>query len=457
MVRGTVVMGAGLAGLSSGYFLSKAGEKVTIIERDSIVGGLSKTVRKGQFRFDLGGHRFLTKNRQVEDFVKDILKRQFLIVPRKSKIYMHNKFFDYPLRPVNAVFGLGLSITLKAILDYVKERFKGVFISPVNISLEDWVVSNFGRTLFNIYFKEYSEKVWGIECDRISQEWVEKRIRGLSLGTAIRNAFFKFTGKDIDTLADTFIYPLNGIGEISERLREEIEKKGHVLTETRIERIYHEDFVIRAVATKNCDYSEDVEGDYFVSSIPLIELVRMLTPLPPDEIIEASSKLKYRDLVIVTIMIDRERITDLTWLYLPEKGVPIGRIHEPKNWSERMAPEGKTHLVCEYFCFKGDSIWNKEDEELISTTVKYLERLNFVRKSKVIDACVLRIPKAYPIFEVGYTEPYSKVLRYLSHFGNLHIIGRGGRFRYYNMDHAIESGIEAAKKIMKNSKISHLS
>ncbi len=447
---GTIVMGAGLAGLSSAYLLSRAGEKVTVIEGDTVVGGLSKTVIRGRFRFDLGGHRFLTKNREVEDFVKDILKMEFLVVYRKSKIYMNNRFFDYPLRPSNAIFGLGFSTTLKAISDYIKERIKGVFIPARNVSLEDWVVSNFGRTLFNLYFKEYSEKVWGIGCDSISQEWVEKRIRGLSLGKAIKNAFFKFTGKDIDTLADTFIYPLNGIGEISERLREEVERNGSLLTQTRVERVYHEDFVVRAVTIKNCDYTEDVQGNYFVSSIPITELIRMLDPLPPNEIIEASSRLRYRDIVIVTIMIDRERVTDLTWLYLPQGDVPIGRVHEPKNWSQRMAPDGKTHLVCEYFCFKGDSIWNKGDEELISITVKHLERINLIKSCEVIDACVLRIPKAYPLFEVGYHKPYTKVMEYLSNFRNLYVIGRGGRFRYYNMDHAIESGIEAAKRIIGN-------
>jgi|Deesub1362A_J573_1020465.scaffolds.fasta_scaffold00169_11 protoporphyrinogen oxidase len=448
MDRGTIVMGAGLAGLSSAYLLSRSGRNVVVIEADPAVGGLSKTIVWGEFRFDLGGHRFLTKNREVEEFVKEILDREFLIVHRKSKIYMYKRFFDYPLRVSNAIFGLGLATTIKAISDYTKERIKAFCIPSDGLSLEDWVVSNFGRTLFNIYFKDYSEKVWGIECRRISQEWVAQRIRGLSLGKAIKNAIFRFTGKDIATLADTFIYPPNGIGEISERLREAIERRDRIFTETRIERLHHRDSVIRSVTTNNCNHREDIEGSHFISSIPLTELVRILDPPPPDEIMDAVSRLRYRDLVIVTIMINRERITDLTWLYLPEKDMPIGRIHEPKNWSERMAPEGKTHLVCEYFCFKGDEIWNKDDEELVSNTILQLERINLINRNEVVDACVLRIPKAYPLFEVGYNEPYERVMEYLSNFKNLHVIGRGGRFRYYNMDHAIESGIEAAKKVM---------
>jgi len=446
--KGTIVMGAGLAGLSSGYLLSRAGEKITVIEGDSSVGGLSKTIRRGEFSFDLGGHRFLTKNKEIEEFVKKILKSQFCIVHRKSKIYMNKRFFDYPLRPSNAIFGLGITNTCRAISDYTTERLKQIFAPSRDVSLEDWVVSNFGRTLFNMYFKDYSEKVWGIECKKISQEWVAQRIRGLSLGKAIKNAFFRFTGKDIATLADTFIYPPGGIGEISERLKDEIDPVSPVLIETRVEKVHHENSLIRAVTARNCNHSEEIGGRHFISSIPLTNLIKSLDPMPPDEIIEASSRLRYRDLVIVTIMLDRERITDLTWLYLPERDIPIGRIHEPKNWSERMAPEGKTHLVCEYFCFRGDDIWNMQDERLISTTVKHLERVGLIKKGNVIDACVLRIPKAYPIFEVGYNESYSKIMEYLDGFSNLHVIGRGGRFRYYNMDHAIESGIEAARRIM---------
>jgi len=446
--RGTIVMGAGLAGLSSAYLLSKAGQNVTVIEGEPVVGGLSKTIVRGDFRFDLGGHRFLTKNMEVEDFVKDILKRRFCLVHRKSKIYMNNKFFDYPLRPSNALFGLGLTNIYKAIADYTSERIKQIFISSQDASLEDWVVSNFGRTLFNMYFKDYSEKVWGIECRKISQEWVAQRIKGLSLGKAIKNAFFRFTGRDIPTLADTFIYPLDGIGEISDRLKEQIEKKDTVLTETRVEKIYHEDFVIKAVVTRNCDYSEEITGEDFISSIPLTGLLRMLHPPSPDEIMQAASRLRYRDIVIVAIMIKRERITDLTWLYLPEKDMPIGRIHEPKNWSHRMAPEGKTHLVCEYFCFKGDDIWNEDNEKLIYTTISHLERIKLIRRDEVIDGCVVRVPAAYPLFEVGYNEHHLKVMEYLDNFKNLYLVGRGGRFRYYNMDHAIESGLQAAKRIM---------
>jgi len=306
--------------------------------------------------------------------------------------------------------------------------------------------------MFNIYFKEYSEKVWGIECHRISEAWVSKRIEGLSLGVALKNALFKFSGRKVPTLIDKFIYPPMGIGQIPDRMGEEIEKENTVHVNTRVSEIRHHDFTISDLVAKNCDAAYSVPGDEFVSSIPLNNLVSMMNPRPPDDIMEAASKLRYRDLVIVTVMLNRERVTDLTWLYLPEKDMPLGRIHEPKNWSPGMAPEGKTHIVAEYFCFQNENIWNSSDEELTVLTASNLEKLGLIRKEDVTDSCIVRVPKAYPVFEVGYHEYYLKILKYLQNFRNLHITGRTGMFKYYNIDHAIESGREVAEKIISRLK-----
>jgi protoporphyrinogen oxidase len=445
----TVILGGGLAGLSTGFILSEAGIPVKVFEGDRVVGGLSKTISYGEFRFDLGGHRFFTKNQKIKHFITELLSGEFLTVSRKSKIYMRSRFFDYPLKPSNALFGLGIFTSLKAVSEYGLENVKNFFSSPVHVSLEDWVVSNFGRTIFDIYFKEYSEKVWGIECKRISKEWVSQRIKGLSLGVAIKNAFFKFSGRDIDTLADKFIYPYTGIGEISNRLKAKIERGNPVMTGTKVIQIYHDDFSIKGVGVIKDGRFYSIGGSEFVSSIPLTNLIKILDPPPPREILEAASRLRYRDLVIVVIMLRRERVTDLTWVYLPERDIPMGRIHEPKNWSPYMAPQGKTHIVCEYFCFEGDEIWGSSNERLIELTITQLEKLGFTRRDEVIDGCVVRVPKAYPLFEIGYTGHYEKVLRYLRNFKNLHICGRVGMFRYYNMDHAIESGIEVAESILR--------
>lgn len=446
---GIIILGGGLAGLSAGYILSRASRNVSVFESNPTVGGLSRTVLMGDFRFDLGGHRFFTKNERIERFVKDLMDGELITVPRKSKIYLRNTYFDYPLRPSNALLGLGIPTTLKIIADYCKEMVKRHVRADDIISLEDWVVSNFGRTMFNLYFKDYSEKVWGMKCERISKEWVAKRIKGLSLGIAIKSAFFKYSKKGIPTLADTFLYPQYGIGRISERLKEGINRGRSVFTNTKITRLNHNNSRIESAIARNCDLTFLVEGKEFISSIPLTTLVQMLNPNPPEDILYAASKLRFRDLVIVTLTFNRERVTDLTWLYLPESKIPFGRIHEPKNWSTRMAPKGKTHIVAEYFCFEGDDTWKKNDAELIKDTIRGLEQLGFIKSNEVIDSAVIRVPKAYPLFEIGYREHYDKIIKYLERFKNLHIAGRGGMFRYYNMDDVMETGIEIAERIIE--------
>jgi protoporphyrinogen oxidase len=443
-----IVLGGGLAGLSAGYVLTQAGRRVKLFESDPAVGGLSKTVVKDGFRFDLGGHRFVTKDERVDKFVGDLMEGELISVSRTSKIYMRSKFFDYPLKPLNAIFGLGVPTTLRILSDYGSEKVLGLAKKTEPVSLEDWVVRNFGRTMFNIYFKDYSEKVWGIDCGSISAEWVAQRIKGLSLAKAVKNAFFKFSGKDIPTLADRFLYPERGIGRLSDRLKDEIEKRNEVITGTRVVRINHAGGRIESVAVKNHAYDAEVGGSAFLSSVPLTSLVRMLHPAAPREILEAASKLRFRDLVVVAVMVDRERVTDQTWIYIQDREIPFGRIHEPTNWSRKMAPEGKTLVVMEFFSFKGDGIWSLDDERLVDITVENLVKLGFIGKHEVLDSAVVRVPKAYPLFEVGYRKHYEVIAGYLERFGNLHVAGRGGMFRYYNMDHAIESGISTAERLI---------
>jgi len=444
-----LILGGGLTGLSAGKVLASVGHRVKVFESDSTVGGLSKTIEKDGFRFDLGGHRFFTRDEKIDNFVRSLMDGELLTVHRTSKIYMQNKFFDYPLRPLNAMFGLGVLTTMKIMADYGLEKLKRLMKESDTVSLEDWVVSNFGRTMFDIYFREYSEKVWGIECSKISAEWVAQRIKGLSLAKAVKNAFFKFTGKNIPTLADRFIYPELGIGRISERLKEEIERDNEVFTNTRVECINHFNGRVDSIAVKNHGQTSKIYGNEFISSMPITKLVRMLNPSPPADVLEAASKLKFRDLVVVALMIDRKRVTDQTWIYIPEQKIPFGRIHEPTNWSGKMAPEGKTIIVMEFFSFMGDQTWNSTDELLTNITIDNLVALGFINRDEVIDSAVVRAPKAYPLFEVGYETLCDGIYDYLGRFRNLHIAGRSGMFRYYNMDHAIESGIETAEAIIK--------
>lgn len=446
-----VIFGGGLAGLSTGYVLAQNGRDVCVLEGGAVVGGLSKTIVHQSFLFDLGGHRFLTTNKKIEKLVLDLLGDEYLLVSRTSKIYMFDRYFDYPLKPANAIFGLGLGTTIHILFDYCKEKIANIFRTPQMVSLEDWIVSQFGRKMFDIYFKGYSEKVWGIDCANISQEWIAQRINGLSLWEAIKNALFKVSGRKILTLTDEFYYPRLGIGRISDRFQEEIDRENVVKTNTRVVQVNHSDFQITDVVARNGTATDNIKGGQFVSSIPLTTLVQSMQPPPPADILEAAAQLRFRDLVIVTIMLDTDQVMDLTWLYLPGDDIPFGRIHEPKNWSPHMAPEGKTHLVIEYFCFQGDAIWNASDKELTDLTVKHLEKLDFITADEVLDSVILREQKAYPLFAVGYTVHYDKLLNYLQKFTNLHIIGRSGKFKYYNMDHAIESGVEAAEEILADS------
>ncbi len=454
-----VILGAGLAGLGAGYALSGSVADVLVIEAAKTVGGLAKTINHHGFKFDLGGHRFKTDNPETEHLIRKLLHDELIVVARSSKILLRDRYFDYPLKPLNAISGFGILTVSKIILDYVAEQLTQRFSKKKIVSLEDWVVHNFGRALFDIYFREYSEKVWGINCNQICMERVEQRIQKLSLARAIHRAFFKYNGNDRAknrtggerTLASEFLYPTQGIGRIAERLAQEIENRHRVLTDARIVRIHHSCNTIKSVTTRSgcaADQTCTHKGNDFISSIPVATLVQLLDPKPPAEVLEAASKLKYRDLVLVTIMLNRERVTDQTWIYIPEKKIPFGRIHEPTNWSSEMAPAGKTLLVTEHFCFRGDAIWSASDEDLAEITINNLLRLGFIKRHEVIDKVVLRIPRAYPLFEVGYAAQQEKIGNYLARYSNLRLIGRGGMFRYYNMDHALESGIAAAAAIM---------
>lgn len=442
-----VILGGGLAGLTTGYLLGKSGRSVSLVEREFNLGGLARTVETRGFRFDLGGHRFITQDANVDAFVRELLAGDYLEVDRSSRILLGEKWFHYPLRPVNALSGFGISTAAKILVDYAAERLKACFDSPPPVSLEDWVVRHYGRRLFSIYFKDYSEKVWGIGCQDIAPEWIEQRVQGLSLGVAILNAVMPRCGAARSTLATRFLYPRLGIGQIAARLRKGIDGTGRILNNTTVVRLDHAGDRIRRVTTRNGKHTGTLHGGDFISTIPLQALVTALHPRAPAPVLAAASRLRSRDLVVVAIMINKPRITEHTWIYLPENTIPFGRVHEPTNWSPHMAPAGKTLLVAEYFCFRGDTIWNRTNSEATRLTVDGLARLGLIDKSDVLNSVVLRVPNAYPLFEVGYKEHCECILEYLDRFDNLHVAGRGGTFRYYNMDHAMRSGMDIADKL----------
>ncbi len=443
MDRETLILGGGLAGLAAGWALTQAGRRVQVLEGADAVGGLARTVARDGFRFDLGGHRFFSHDARVEGFVRELLGDELVTVSRASRIYLHGKWIEYPLRPLGALAGLGARTSAQVLLGYVFARVARWTRPAPLVSLEDWVVAYFGRPLFELYFRDYSEKVWGIDCRDISAEWMAQRVQGLSLGTALRHAFLKRSAA-LPTLVDRFLYPQLGIGSIAERLRAAIERSGSIATGSRVVRLRHDGRRIEGVSVRRGDQVHELRGEAFLSTIPLTQLIQALSPHAPVEVRTAAARLRYRDLVIVAVMLRRERATDQTWIYFPGKDIPFGRLHEPTNWSAAMAPPGRTLLVTERFCFRGDAAWNAADAELIDATMHHLEQLGFIRRHEVCGGMVVRIPAAYPLFEVGYQERSRILCDYLERFDNLQLAGRGGLFRYYNMDQAIASGLTAA-------------
>ncbi len=439
----SVILGGGLAGLAAGWALAQAGRRVRVLEAGEAVGGLARTVARAGFRFDLGGHRFFTHDARIDGFVRELLGDELVTVPRTSRIYLQGKWIEYPLRPLGALAGLGARRSAQILLGYAAASIARRMRPAPLVSLEDWVVAHFGRPLFELYFRDYSEKVWGVGCGDISAEWMAQRVQGLSLGAAIRHGFLK-RGAALPTLVDRFLYPRLGIGGIAERLRAAIERSGSIATGTRVVRMRHDGRRIEAVTVRRGEQIRELRSEAFLSTIPLTQVIQALSPHPPVEVRAAAARLRYRDLVIVAVMLARERATDQTWIYFPGKDIPFGRLHEPTNWSAAMAPRGHTLLVTERFCFRGDAAWNAADADLIEATAHHLESLGFIRRHDVLDGMVVRIPAAYPLFEVGYQERSQILCDYLERFENLQLAGRGGLFRYYNMDQAIASGLAAA-------------
>ena len=443
-----VIIGAGPAGLSAAETLSKSDRRFTVLEASDHTGGISATIRHNDFLFDLGGHRFFTKNSEIDRYVSNLLGNGLVSVDRSSKILLNGRLFDYPLRPVNAIFGLGPLTAADIIFNYLIERFK--FNRPAPRSLEDWVISQFGKTLYRLFFKTYTEKVWGIPCSRISAEWGVQRIKGLSLRTALIDAFWKKRKKDAASLVKHFTYPSKGIGVICEKLAETICEPNSLLFNAPAKEVFHEGNTIQAIGYGRPEGGGKIETDFVISSMPITDLILSLRPLPPGEIVEAARWLKYRDLVCVALMFEMPFVTDQTWIYVHDPAIDFGRLHEPKNWSIHMAPPDKSCVVFEYFCNEGDSIWNASDEKLFEQTRRDFEKSAISPKaiSRIVDYRVVRTSKTYPLYEIGFSRHLLKIRDYLRGFTNLQLVGRYGTYKYNNLDHSLETGIKGAQNIL---------
>jgi len=445
--KDVIIFGAGPAGLAGAVKLVKNKKSVVVFEKGKQVGGISKTINYKGFRFDLGGHRFFTKSKEVNDLWNETLKKDFLERPRLSRMYYRNRFFAYPIKPFNALWGLGLWESFLIFLSYLKTK---LFPYKEEKNFTQWVTNRFGDRLYRTFFKTYTEKLWGIPCEEIQAEWVAQRIKGLSMRSAIKNALFPDKRGKIKTLIDKFKYPKYGPGMMYEKMEENIKKiGGEVLKEREVKKVMHEDFEVKSVVVKDKEKEEEYEADHFLSSMPINELVKRLSPKPSDKVLRAADGLTYRSLITISVILKSKSPFPDTWIYIHSPEAKMARIQNFKRWSPYMSPDNsKTPLGLEYFCSEGDELWNMEDEDLIKLGMKELEIIGLGRKKDFIDGFVARTPKTYPVYDANYPRNMRIIKDYLNKFKNLQPIGRYGMFKYNNMDHSILTGLYSAENIL---------
>jgi protoporphyrinogen oxidase len=437
------VIGAGPAGLTAAYLLSKQGVKVSVLEGDDTVGGISRTAMYKGYRFDIGGHRFFTKCKPVEALWRELLGAEFISVPRMSRIHYRGRFFDYPLKPANALRGLGPVNALWIVASYLWWHQHPY---PVEDNFEQWVTNRFGKRLYEIFFKTYTEKVWGIPCTGIRAEWAAQRIQGLSLARAILNATaLNKRAPGIKSLIDSFEYPRLGPGQMWEACRDRIREMGNeVLMQHRVTGLHVEHGTVTSLSASTPTGERTFAVDHVISTMAVRSLVRALRPEPPEAVRAAAEGLKYRDFLVAALILKGERLFPDNWIYIHTPGVQVGRIQNFNNWSAAMVPEpDRTCLGMEYFCFKGDGLWESADEALIRQASKELEALGLARAADVIDGTVIRVPKAYPIYDSGYRDHLGIVRTRIDPISNLHTVGRNGMHKYNNQDHSMLTAMMA--------------
>lgn len=432
-----VVIGGGPAGLTSAFLLAKEGYRVTVLEGSDMVGGISRTARYKDYRFDIGGHRFFTKIAPVQALWEELLGAEFIDVPRLSRIHYNGKFFHYPLKAFNALAGLGLVNAIRILVSYAKAKLKP---SVVEETFEQWVVNRFGRRLYETFFKTYTEKVWGIPCTEIRAEWAAQRIQGLSLTRAILSASsLQRRDNSIKTLLHTFQYPRLGPGQMWEAARDRIEALGgRVLMQHTATKIEIVDAAAGAVQCESEAGPVRIEADHVISTTDVRALIRALNPYAPAAATLAAEQLRYRDFLVVALILDRTHVFPDNWIYVHTPGVQVGRIQNFNNWSAAMVPEeGRTCLGMEYFCFEGDGVWTGSDAELIALASRELEALGLAIATDVIDGTVVRAPKAYPIYDAHYRVHLDQIRSFIDPIVNLHTVGRNGMHKYNNQDHSM--------------------
>jgi len=450
-----VCIGAGPAGLTAGYLLAKNKVPALVLEADPLyVGGLSRTVNYKGFLFDIGGHRFFSKAKEIEDLWSELLPADMLERPRSSRIYYRRRFFSYPLKPFEALIKLGIFESAACALSYFKAR---LFPVPNPQNFEEWVSNQFGRRLFNIFFKTYTEKVWGMSCKEISADWAAQRIKGLSLASAIWNALApknrpRDRSKVIKTLIDTFRYPRKGPGMMWEAAARRIEDLGgQVRLGCRVNALYYQapSGNYRVCYETPQGKVECVESDQVISSAPLRDLADILHPKLKS--LEAANCLKYRDFITVALIVKDRRVFGDNWIYIHDPDVKVGRIQNFKSWSPEMVPDPA--LCCyglEYFCFAGDGLWDSPDQALIELAKSELSTLGLAAREDILDGCVVRQEKAYPVYDAGYAQHVEQVRQEIERdYPGLHLVGRNGMHKYNNQDHAMMTAMLTVANIIE--------
>ena len=463
-----VIIGAGPAGVTAAYELLKKDDfQVAVLEKDSVVGGLSKTTMYKNCKFDIGPHHFITESSKIEKWWKDIMKEEenrgnkFVPLRRFTRIYYRNHFFNYPLQPLNVLQGLSFWECFKCVLSYIKIRF---FPIKKIKSFQDWVTNKFGYRLFSIFFKTYTEKLWGISCERISSDWAAQRIKGFSLSKAIFYAFFGgwFKKNAPRTICDKFYYPMLGAGTLWQKVADQVERyqDGKIYLNKNVASIKHDNYLIKSVFaydSKNDKSAakelKEFEADYFFSTMPLRSLILSMDPLPEKSVVDAAKNLSYRSLVTVNLIVNKRDICPDHWLYIHEKEVLLVRVGNMNNFSLEMV-DNKNHsaISLEYFTFTKDEFWKLQDEDLIELSKKELQKIGLVQQEDVLDGMVLREEYAYPVYIGNYKQDLNIVLNYLAKFSNLQLMGRNGLHRYNNMDVAMISAMDAVDKVLKQEK-----
>jgi protoporphyrinogen oxidase len=440
----TLVLGGGPAGLTAGYLLGKAGREVVVLEAEDQVGGLAKTVEVDGYRFDLGGHRFFTKSVEVDTLWHEVLGEEFLLRPRMSRIFWNNRYLDYPLRGPDVIKKLGPVELARCMASYLRAAARR---NKVDNSLEDWVSNRFGRRLFELFFKTYNEKVWGVPASEIRAEWAAQRIKGLSFFSAAKAAFFGNKGNKVKSLISEFNYPRFGPGQMWDAMTEAIEEQGgEVRLESPVDRLELAGNRVVEVSAAGVTYTLP---DSVISSLPLRNMVEMISPPPPQEVLDAARGLRYRDFLTVALVVDGEDLFPDNWIYIHEPSVQVGRIQNYRSWSPWMVPDpDKACVGLEYFCFAGDELWTMDDDALVELASRELEQLGLAPRSKVERGFATRVPKAYPIYDADYAERVAIVRSWLDGIENLQQVGRNGLHRYNNSDHSMLTAMRAVDNLL---------